>query len=66
MDIYDIERLVGKISSKNVNAKELISLKNSIEKIPRVKSILTGLNSKLMKKIYLELDDLQDIYNTIR
>ncbi|MBU3092205.1 DNA mismatch repair protein MutS [Clostridium sp. CF011] len=65
VDIYDIERLVGKISSKNVNAKELISLKNSIGKIPRVKSILAGLNSKLTKKIYLNLDDLQDIYNTL-
>ena len=65
MDIYDIERLVGKISSKNVNAKELISLKNSIEKIPKVKSILAGLNSKLMRKIYLELDDLKDIYDTL-
>jgi len=65
VDIYDIERLVGKISSKNVNAKELISLKNSIEKIPKVKSILAGLNSKLIGKIYLELDDLQDIYNIL-
>ena len=65
VDIYDIERLVGKISSRNVNAKELISLKNSIEKIPKVKSILAVLNSKLMKKIYLDLDDLQDIYNTL-
>ena len=65
IDIYDIERLVGKISSKNVNAKELISLKNSIEKIPKVKSILAGLSSKLMRKVYLNLDDLQDIYNTL-
>jgi len=65
VDIYDIERLVGKISSKNVNAKELTSLKNSIEKIPKVKSILAGLNSKLISKIYLELDDLQDIYNIL-
>ena len=65
VDIYDIERLVGKISSKNVNAKELISLKNSIEKIPKVKSILADLNSKLMRKIYLDLDDLQDIHNIL-
>ncbi|MBZ9687863.1 DNA mismatch repair protein MutS [Clostridium estertheticum] len=65
VDIYDIERLVGKISSKNVNAKELISLKNSIEKIPKVKSILAGLNSKLMRKIFLGLDDLKDIYDTL-
>lgn len=65
VDIYDIERLVGKISSKNVNAKELISLKNSIEKIPKVKSILADLNSKLMRKIYLDLDALQDIHNIL-
>ncbi|MCB2341040.1 DNA mismatch repair protein MutS [Clostridium estertheticum] len=65
VDIYDIERLVGKISSKNVNAKELISLKNSIEKIPKVKLIISVLNSKLMNKIYLELDDLQDIHNIL-
>ncbi|MGH4119887.1 DNA mismatch repair protein MutS [Clostridium sp.] len=65
VDIYDVERLVGKISSKNVNAKEMISLKNSIEKIPKVKSILAILNSKLMKKIYSGLDDLQDIYNIL-
>lgn len=65
VDIYDIERLVGKISSKNVNAKELISLKNSIEKIPNIKAILEQLNSKLMKKIFSGLDDLQDIYNTL-
>jgi len=65
VDIYDIERLVGKISSKNVNAKELISLKNSIEKIPKIKSIIIGLGSNLMKKIYLDLDDLLDIYTTL-
>ena len=65
VDIYDIERLVGKISSKNVNAKELMSLKNSIEKIPKVKAILASLNSKLMKEIYQELDNLQDIYITL-
>jgi DNA mismatch repair protein MutS len=64
-DIYDIERLVGKISSKNVNAKELISLKYSIEKIPKIKAILSKLNSKLMEKVYLELDDLDDIYNIL-
>ncbi|MCB2292122.1 DNA mismatch repair protein MutS [Clostridium algoriphilum] len=65
VDIYDIERLVGKISSRNVNAKELISLKNSIEKIPKVKEILSELNSKLMRRIYSDLDDLLDIYNTL-
>jgi DNA mismatch repair protein MutS len=61
-EIYDIERLVGKISSKSVNAKELIFLKNSIEKIPTVKNIISSCNSKLLSHMYKNLDELQDIY----
>ncbi|ADK15184.1 DNA mismatch repair protein MutS [Clostridium autoethanogenum] len=61
-NIYDIERLVGKISSKSVNAKELNFLKNSIEKIPEVKSILSNFHTKLLKYMYENLDELKDIY----
>lgn len=64
-DIYDIERLAGKISSKSVNAKELLSLKNSIEKIPHVKSILGSFHSGLMIDMYQMLDELQDIYKLL-
>ncbi|QGU95186.1 DNA mismatch repair protein MutS [Clostridium bovifaecis] len=61
-DVYDIERLVGKISSKNVNAKELLSLKNSIEKLPYIKNILSDTDSFILKNIYANLDCLEDIY----
>lgn len=64
-DIYDIERLVGKISSKSVNAKELISLKNSIQKLPKVKEILKNFNSELLVGIYNNLDCLEDIYDLL-
>lgn len=64
-DIYDIERLVGKISSKSVNAKELISLKNSIEKLPKVKEILKNFNSELFIGIHNNLDCLEDIYELL-
>ncbi|MGY0372045.1 DNA mismatch repair protein MutS [Clostridium sp. JNZ J1-5] len=60
-DVYDIERLVGKISSKNVNAKELLSLKKSIENIPYIKNILSNFNSELLRYIYTNLDCLEDI-----
>ncbi|MDP4145689.1 MAG: DNA mismatch repair protein MutS [Bacillota bacterium] len=60
--IYDIERLVGKISSQSVNAKELLFLKNSIEKIPAVKNLIKQFNSTLLNNLYGELDELQDIY----
>ncbi|MCY6356664.1 DNA mismatch repair protein MutS [Clostridium sp. ZS2-4] len=64
-DIYDIERLVGKVSSKSVNAKELISLKNSIEKLPKVKEILKNFNSELLMGIHNNLDCLEDIYELL-
>ncbi len=63
--IYDIERLVGKISTQSVNAKEFIFLKNSIEKLPEVKNILRKFSSDLLKEKFDKLDDLQDIYNII-
>lgn len=64
-EIYDIERLVGKISSKSVNAKELISLKNSVEKIPAVKNILSSFKSDLLNNMYSNLDELKDIYEIL-
>lgn len=64
-DIYDIERLVGKISSKSVNAKELVSLKNSIEKLPKVKGILKNFNSELLTGLHNNLDCLEDIYELL-
>lgn len=64
-DIYDIERLVGKISSKSVNPKELLSLKKSIGKIPNLKDILSRFNSPLMKNVCKNLDSLDDIYDKL-
>lgn len=60
--IYDIERLVGKISSTAINAKELISLKHSIAKVPRIKELISNLTSPLMKDVYSNLDELRDIW----
>ena len=64
-NIYDIERLVGKISSKSINAKELLALKNSIEKIPRIKEILSNFSEGLLLDIEKNLDDLKDIYELL-
>jgi len=64
-DIYDIERLVGKISSKSVNAKELLALKSSIEKIPKIKELLSNFKCNLLKGTHHNLDCLQDVYEVI-
>ncbi|MDM0944788.1 DNA mismatch repair protein MutS [Clostridium perfringens] len=64
-DIYDIERILGKISNKNANAKDLIVLKTSIGKIPNVKGIIENCTSSLLKNYHHNLDDLRDIYDLL-
>ena len=64
-DIYDIERILGKVSNKNVNAKDLLVLKSSIEKIPSLKAILKDTNSKLLKEYHDSLDELRDVYTLL-
>ncbi len=63
--VYDIERLAGKISYGNANARDLISLKNSISHMPDLKQILKNTNCKLLQKAYNDLDELVDIAKLI-
>ncbi|SHH77115.1 DNA mismatch repair protein MutS [Clostridium grantii] len=61
--IYDIERLIGKISGKNVNAKELVSLQNSLLNLPYIKKLLSNTESDLLNNTYKEIDTLEDIHS---
>ena len=63
--IYDIERLAGKISYGTVNARDLISLKNSIMQLPNLKETIKNVNSEFLKNVDVELDVLTDIYELI-
>ena len=63
--VYDIERLIGKISYGNANGRDMISLKNSIAQLPNLKNILSKAESKMLKSLYEELDELKDIYELI-
>lgn len=65
-EIYDMERIVGKISSANVNGKDMVSLRSSLEKIPAIKESLKGVSSNLLKEYYNELDELEDIKEILR
>ena len=60
-DIYDIERIVGKISNGNVNGKDMVSLRSSLSKLPYIKELLKNTSSDLLKEYYEELDLLEDI-----
>ncbi len=60
--VYDIERLMGRISYGNCNARDLISLKSSISVVPKLKSLLYESEYHHLKKLAEELDTLEDIH----
>ena len=60
--IYDLERIMGKLSYARANGKDLIALKYSIEKLPVLKEILVNYEHERIKHMGLKLDSLEDIY----
>ena len=63
--VYDIERLAGKISYGSANARDLNSLKSSASKLPEIKKMLANAKSGMLRKIYDDLDTLDDIFKLI-
>ena len=60
--IYDLERLMGRISYGSANARDLISLKQSIAVLPTVEEIIEGFQSDIFKVFHKDFDLLQDIF----
>lgn len=67
--VYDMERLISKIVSSSANARELVSLKTSLEKLPKIKNILKNIintnNDTYMNELYSEFSTLENIYSLI-
>ena len=63
--VYDIERLAGKMAYGNANARDMITLKNSVSKLPYIKKVLENTKSPLLQELYKNLDELIDIYELI-
>ncbi len=63
--VYDIERLAGKMAYGNANARDMITLKNSLARLPEVRKVLENCKSSMLKYIYDNLDELEDIYELI-
>ncbi|MFC4404504.1 DNA mismatch repair protein MutS [Gracilibacillus xinjiangensis] len=59
--IYDLERLSGRVSFGNVNARDLLQLKNSLSKIPSIKQLLNEFNHQVIKDLADKIDPLQDL-----
>ena len=64
--VYDMERLISKVVSSSANARELVSLKNSLERLPVIKSILKKIlensNDKYLNELYNSFGTLDQIY----
>lgn len=63
--IYDLERLMGKISYKSANPRDLIAFSSSLSMLPHIKFLMQSFDSQLLKDIYVELDILEDINQLI-
>ena len=58
-EVYDLERLCGRISYGNTNGRDLLQLKNSLKVLPNIKAILKDLN------FYKNIETLDDLYNLL-
>ena len=63
--VYDLERIMTKISCKSANPRDLIAFRNSLEMLPHIKKLIGTMESDLFAECFVNLDDLADIYSLI-
>lgn len=64
--IYDMERLLGKVSYKSANPRDLIAFASSMEMLPHIKTVLRGLDARLLHEIDEQIDGLEDLCELIK
>lgn len=63
--VYDLERLLSKISYRTVNPRDMIALESSLEMLPAIRMLLGNFKAPLFKDLYDKMDALEDIYGWI-
>ncbi len=63
--VYDLERLITKISYQSANPRDLIAFKQSIGMLTPIKSLLSSFKSHLITNINDDIDDMRDLYTLI-
>ena len=63
--VYDLERLIGRITYKSANPRDLIAFRNSLKMLPFIRDILKEFHSAILKEIHEDMDPLQDLYDLI-
>jgi DNA mismatch repair protein MutS len=64
-DVYDIERLVSRVSRGRANARDLRSLKSTLDVVPRVRTALADADAALLQELHDRLDPCADVRATI-
>lgn len=63
--IYDMERLIGRVSYQSANPRDMISFKSSISMIPYIKQLVKSFSTEEMQCVYEDMDDLKDLYTLL-
>lgn len=63
--VYDLERLVSRISYRSANPRDLLAFKMSLEMIPHIKNLLANFTSPLLVRINEQMDGLEDLYTLL-
>ena len=63
--VYDLERLIGRISYKTANPRDMLAFRNSIAMVPHIKRLLGEFTSDALKELAEDLDPLEDLNDLI-
>ena len=63
--VYDIERLISKVSYRSANPRDLIAFHTSLSMLPHIKFLMKSFQGKLLRQYEDQLDPLTDIYDLI-
>ncbi|MHC3439791.1 DNA mismatch repair protein MutS [Natrialbaceae archaeon A-gly3] len=64
-DVYDVERLIGRISRERANARDLRSLRDTLAVVPEIRAKLEAADSERLETLYDDLDPLVDVRELI-
>lgn len=60
-EVYDLERLAGRVAFGNVNARDLVQLKRSLMQVPSLKQILLNMKNEKMNEMAEGLDPCEEV-----
>ena len=64
--VYDLERLVSKITYQTANPRDMIAFQSSLSMLPHIRYILSEMKSPLLKELYEEMDALEDLCRLVQ